>query len=717
MRSSVLTELRAPTALSFPGENRCRTTLISFSMTDSVDQLGQAPNQRPLPVWRTALANAARAAGPPLLFGLRLWASVCLALYVAFWLQLENPYWAGTTAALVCQPHLGASLRSGWFRMIGTIVGGAAIVVLTKCFPQDRAGFLVGLASWGAACALGATVFRNALGIAAAIAGSTAAIIASDELGAIGGPTGQAFALAVIRCSEICIGIVCAGIILAGTDFGGAQRRLAILFAGLSAEISERFADTLTLTGPDFPDTQPVRVELVRRVIALEPVIEEAFGESSQLRLYRSALMASVSGLFAALAGWRTVAVCLAQMPDDQAREEAGAVLQTLPGELRSDPAPIGPTRWITDPVGLRRISEAAAQRLIALPAQTPSLRLLADQTSEVLAGIIRALDGLAVLVDDPTRHVPHGRGIRLGVPDWLPALVNAARAFVTIGAFALFWIITAWPNGASAMTFAAISVILFAPRADQAHAGAMSFAVGAGLAAAFAGLIKFALLPNLETFVAFAFVFGLVLVPAGALMAQPSTAAIFTPVAVYFCVFVAPTNPISFDGQQFYNAALATLAGFVGAALSFRLLPPLAPALRTRRLLALTLRDLRRLATNAIRGRRDDWESRIYGRLSVLPDTAEPLQRAQLMAAMSVGGAIIQLCLFTHRASLSTELDAALRAMARGNSAVAIARLGELDDALASRPDTFALPARACILAISQALTRHAAYFDQATK
>ena len=57
-------------------------------------------------------------------------------------------------------------------------------------------------------------------------------------------------------------------------------------------------------------------------------------------------------------------------MPDDQAREEAGAVLQTLPGELRSDPAPIWPTRWITDPVGLRRISEAAAQRLIALPAR-----------------------------------------------------------------------------------------------------------------------------------------------------------------------------------------------------------------------------------------------------------------------------------------------------------------------------------------------------------
>ena len=61
------------------------------------------------------------AAGPPL-FGLRLWASASLALYVAFWLELDEPFWAGTSAAIVCQPRLGASLRKGWFRMIGTLV-------------------------------------------------------------------------------------------------------------------------------------------------------------------------------------------------------------------------------------------------------------------------------------------------------------------------------------------------------------------------------------------------------------------------------------------------------------------------------------------------------------------------------------------------------------------------------------------------------------------
>ena len=82
-------------------------------------------------------------AGPPLLFGVRLWASVCLALYVTFWLQLNNSYWAGASAALVCQPRLGVSLRKGWYRMIGTIVGAVVIVVLTACFPQQRAPFLM----------------------------------------------------------------------------------------------------------------------------------------------------------------------------------------------------------------------------------------------------------------------------------------------------------------------------------------------------------------------------------------------------------------------------------------------------------------------------------------------------------------------------------------------------------------------------------------------
>src|SRR6266516_2219658 len=214
-------------------------------MADAIGQGERAPDRSAAARWEAEAANAARTAGPPLLFGLRLWASVCLALYVAFWLELDNAYWAGTSAAIVCQPHLGASLRKGWFRMIGTLVGAVAIVALTACFPQDRAAFLIGLALWGAACALVATLLKNFAAYSAALAGYTVAIIASDQLGATGGPNGQTFMLAVYRASEICIGIVCAGVVLAGSDFGGARRRLAALFTAISSEITGRYTRTL----------------------------------------------------------------------------------------------------------------------------------------------------------------------------------------------------------------------------------------------------------------------------------------------------------------------------------------------------------------------------------------------------------------------------------------------------------------------------------------
>ena len=665
-----------------------------------------------------ALTNAARAAGPPLLFGLRLWASVCLALYVAFWLELDNPFWAGTTAAIVCQPQLGASLRKGWYRMIGTLIGAVMIVVLTAWFPQDRALFLVALALWAAACALVATLLHNFASYAAALAGYTVAIIAADELGATGGPNADAvFLLAVYRASEICIGIVSAGIVLAGTDFGGVQRRLAALFAALSAEITGRFTGLLALVGPEMPETQPVRQELVRRVIALDPVIDEAKGESSQLRYHSPVLQRAVDGLFAAQVGWRTVAVLLARLPDDEARQEADAVLQNIPQELRSAEHGV-PAGWMADPVRPREACETAVRTLTTLPASTPSLRLLADQTAKVMAGISDALNGMALLVAAPVRPVPRGRGFRLRVPDWLPSLVNAGRAFVAIGIVELFWIVTEWPNGAFAITFTAIVVLLLAPQGDRAYAAAMRFMIGSVLGTVFAAIIAFAVLPGLETFEAFGLAIGLYLVPAGALMAQPWQTVMFTAMVINFVPLLSPANQMSYDTLQFYNFALAINAGSGAGAVSFRLLPPLSPAFRTRRLMALTLRDLRRLATGPIPRAPGDWEGRIYGRLAALPDAAEPLQRSQLLAALAVGSEIIQLRRIAPQLGQGSDLDAALEALAQGNSAIATARLASLDDWLAARPEagseaSLALQARGCILAISEALIQRASYFD----
>jgi uncharacterized membrane protein YccC len=667
--------------------------------------------------WQEAL----RAYYPALLFGLRLWASVCLALYVAFWLELDNPSWAGASAAIVCQPSLGASLRKGWYRLVGTVAGAVAIVLLTAGFPQDRALFLGGLALWGGACALMATVMRNFAAYSAALAGYTAAIVAGDLLGATGGPDANAaFLLAVTRASEICIGIVCAGVVLGLTDFGGARLRLATLFATLSAEIIARFADTMALAGQALADTTLVRRTLIGKVIALDPVIDEALGESSQLRYHSSVLQRAVDGLFSILAGWRMVANHLVRLPRDAAGREAGAVLETLPQMLRSAAEHGDAASWMAHPAGLHRLCESAARRLTALPAETPSLRLLMDKMADALAGLADALNGLALLLADAARSVPRRDGKRLRVPDWLPAVVNAGRASLTIAAVSRFWIVTEWPSGAEAITFGAIIVILMAPRADQAYAAGIAFLAGTVLDVVLTATINFAVLPWLGTqvFAALALVIGLCLVPVGFLMArarQPWQTGVLAGMTTVFIPLLAPTNPPSFDPVQFYNLALAVLGGTGVALLAFRLLPPLSPGFRMRRLLALTLRDLRGIA----RGRRTgDWQERVFGRLAATPEQATLLQRAQLLAALLVGCEIIQLRDCARRLGLGSSLGAALAAIARGDSALARAELARLDEELAARTIVgsaaqTALRARAHIMALSEILAGHAPYFD----
>ena len=651
-----------------------------------------------------------QSAAPALFFGLRLWVSVCLAMYIAFWLELDEPSWAGTAAAIVCQPTLGASLRKSWFRLVGTVVGGIAIVVLTGCFPQDRVFFFVSLALWGGACAFISTVLPNFASYAAALAGYTAAIIAGNQLGAVGGLNGDAFVLAVTRVTEIGIGIVSAGVVLAGTDLGAARRRLATLVAGLANGIATNFTRTLQAAGPTLPDMRPSRRDFLRRVIALDPIIDQAVGESSEIRYHSPVLLQAVDGLLATLSGWRAIANHLLWVPLDQAKGEMAIVLESLPPNLSSLLDQSDPARWAADPVILRSVCEAGINKLVALDVKTPSLRLLADKVAAALAGIADALNGLALLAGDPTLPVRRSRAaFHLRVPDWLPALINGARTLLTILVAAAFWIVTAWPAGAEAITFAAISSILFAARADQAYVNASGFLKGICIASMAAAVINFAVLPNRETFAAFCLAIGLWLVPAGAVATRwPNIE--FNYMASYFVPLLAPTNQLSYDTVQFYNDTLAILSGAGTAALFFCIIPPLTPGFRARRLLTLTLADLRRLA----RGRSfHDWAGHLHSRLSAMPGEATSLQRAHLLAALSLGTEILRLSSISAPFGVRIVLNDALTAIAQGRIAVAIAKLKRLDERLSAyATDPAALRARSSIIEISEVLNQHAVYF-----
>src|SRR5262245_6956434 len=130
--------------------------------------------------------------------------------------------------------------------------------------------------------------------------------------------------LASTRTTGICLGIVSAGIVLAGTDLGGAQRRLASSLADLATQIMGRFSRMLALAGPGSPDTQIERREFLKRVIAIDPMIDQAIGESSHLRYRSPTLQRAVLGLFRAQDGWRGVATHLERSSGDMDRQNVG---------------------------------------------------------------------------------------------------------------------------------------------------------------------------------------------------------------------------------------------------------------------------------------------------------------------------------------------------------------------------------------------------------
>ena len=257
----------------------------------------------------------------------------------------------------------------------------------------------------------------------------------------------------------------------------------------------------------------------------------------------------------------------------------------------------------MTDPIGMNRHCDAAVRTLIAMPTSTPSGGCLPTRPPTYSPASPRCSTPSVVGCRHPA-PAPRALGAGFYVPDWLPLFVNAGRAFVTIGAVELFWVATAWPNGALAIVFTAMMVLLFSPKAEQAFAGAMAFTVGTTIVIPCAAIIKFAVLPGHETFPAFCLALGLYLIPIGfgvAYTRQPALSAVWTAMAFNFIPLLAPTNQMSFDTAQFYNSALSIFVGCGLAMLSFRLLPPLSPALRTERLLALTLRDLRHLAIDRV--------------------------------------------------------------------------------------------------------------------
>ncbi len=141
-------------------------------------------------------------------FAIKTFVAGLLALYVAFWLGLDEPRWALMTVYVVAQPEGGLVLAKSFYRALGTAAGILVSTLLVFTFAQYGELFVALLALWTGICNFAARAARNFTSYGFLLAGYTVAIVG---IPAALNPT-AAYTIIVARGTEIAIGIIFAAL-------------------------------------------------------------------------------------------------------------------------------------------------------------------------------------------------------------------------------------------------------------------------------------------------------------------------------------------------------------------------------------------------------------------------------------------------------------------------------------------------------------------------
>jgi uncharacterized membrane protein YgaE (UPF0421/DUF939 family) len=174
--------------------------------------------------------------------------AVMIALYVAFSLELPNPWWAMATVYIVQPPKplTGAIWAKALYRIAGTVIGAAASVVIVPNFVDSPELLILGVASWIGICTFGGLLDRSPRSYLFILAGYTVAVVG---LPAATHPD-TIFGLAVARAEEIILGVLAPAVVQ------------SLLFprsvaAEMSAKLDGVMADTRTWIAVGLRDLAP----------------------------------------------------------------------------------------------------------------------------------------------------------------------------------------------------------------------------------------------------------------------------------------------------------------------------------------------------------------------------------------------------------------------------------------------------------------------------
>ena len=523
-----------------------------------------------------------------LLFSVNSFAAALLALYIGFALGLPRPYWAMATAYIVSQPLAGAVRSKAVYRVLGTMLGAAAAVVLVPNLVNAPWLLSLALALWVGGCLTVSLLDRTPRSYVLMLAGYTAAIIGFPSVS----QPGAVFDVAVWRVVEIGLGILCATLV---HSLVFPQPVGTVLKQRLSTWLGEADRWALdVLRGQDAEAIARDRRHLAAAASEIQMLAVHLPFDTSRLRETTGvvrALHERMLLLIPLLSGLADRMEALRAVQDDDVRKALDAVITWIEAGGQRD-AGLDLIERLKD-LALRRRGAAWSNLLLEslLVRLADTVRALAE--GHALMARLHDPDApLSPQLDASTR----AKGLNPMHADLPLALLSGGAAVIAILLSCAVWIVSGWGDGAAAPVMAAVFCCFFAAMDDPVPA-IKSFGIFSLVALPLSAIYMFAILPAIDGFPLLMAVLAPPLLFIGLYIPDPRRMGAALAVLIGFCNALALQETFSADFASFLNGNLGQFVGLLFAIVVTAALRSMGADASARRLLARTWRGLARLA------------------------------------------------------------------------------------------------------------------------
>lgn len=548
----------------------------------------------------------------PLIFSLNCFVAAMLGLFVSFSLNLDSPGWVMTTVYITSQPLSGVMRAKAFYRLIGTLVGGVAMIAIVPNFVNAPELATLAIIVWVSLCIFLSVLDRTPRSYLFALSGYTAALIGFPSVQV----PGSVFDVAISRMEEISIGVICAAVVhsvfFPASAFFAFQQKLgttlknfrlyavaALSGSGtvssvqqrrqIAADISELYVLGTSLrfdTAPFRPRIGDIRA-LDRAMVALLPLISAI---EDRLNLLRGSGKLDKK-FFAVISSAQDFMRASAPWPDAELVAFRSSSAAAVPA--------IHPKSEWTDLLKINVLTRLG-------------------EFVESWQSCLRLSENLGASKSESLKSDAKPSDAEFVHRDFGMALLSCLSVATAMGICAFTWIATAWTNGAFTVAIAAVLCGLFSSLDNPAPI-IKKVAQVAALCTPIVIIIQFVLLPAVTGFLLLSLVLALVLIPAGIMMAIPAYAPFGLALSLAFSIELGVQPSYSADLASILNSNSAIVVGALVAAVITSLIRSIGAEESAARILRATYRDLAELADGRTLPTREQWASKMLDRVALL--------------------------------------------------------------------------------------------------